>query len=52
MKLSSIMKQHFTEKIRFVKGLHRPIRKNFPSPLTNTKGFDYLWQSDLAQLDL
>lgn len=46
------MKQNSKEKIQLVNELHKPIRRNFSRRRTIIKGFDDLWQSDLAQMDL
>lgn len=46
------MMKHSKDKIQLVNELHKPIRKNFSRRRTIIKGFDDLWQSDLAQLDL
>lgn len=43
---------HSKEKIQLVNELHKPIRRTFPRRRTIIKGFDDLWQSDLAQMDL
>ncbi|KAJ8909502.1 hypothetical protein NQ315_012980 [Exocentrus adspersus] len=42
--------KHTTEKIQLVNELHKPARKNYPRRRTIIKGFDDLWQSDLAEM--
>ncbi|KAJ8911821.1 hypothetical protein NQ315_012551 [Exocentrus adspersus] len=42
--------KHTTEKNQLVNELHKPVRKNYPRRRTIIKGFDDLWQSDLAEM--